>query len=53
MQRYTKTTPLVWKSLSVFTNPATKALGSAASHSSLFRFEGIAYKILFKRFSFA
>lgn len=32
-------------------NPATKALGSAANQSSLLKFEGIAPKTLFKRFS--
>lgn len=51
MQNDITTIPLVWKSLSVFMNPATKALGNAASHSSRFRFEGMAFKILFKRFS--
>jgi hypothetical protein len=46
--------PFVWKSLSVFTKPATNALalGNAADHSSLVRFGGIAAKTLFKRLSF-
>lgn len=43
--------PFCWKSLSVFTKPATKALGNAANHSSLLRSGGIALKILFRRFS--
>jgi hypothetical protein len=43
--------PFVWKSLSVLTNPATSALGSAAVHSSLVRFGGIAANTLFERFS--
>lgn len=43
--------PFSWKSLSVLTNPATKALGSAATHSSLLRSGGIALKTFCKRFS--
>jgi hypothetical protein len=43
--------PFVWKSLSVFTKPATSALGNAAVHSSLVRFGGIAASTLFVRFS--
>lgn len=43
--------PFVWKSLSVLTNAATSALGSAASQSSLLRSAGTALKMLFKRFS--
>jgi hypothetical protein len=44
--------PFVWKSLSVFTKPATNALGNAADRSSLVSFGGIAAKTLFKRLSF-
>lgn len=45
--------PLCWKSMSVFTNPATNARGRAWSHSSLLAPWGIAPKTLFNRFSFA
>ena len=43
--------PLLWNSLSVFTNPATKARGKAWSHSSRPRSRGIAPKIWFNKFS--
>lgn len=45
--------PRCWNSMSVFTNPATNALGRAWSHSSLPSSWGIALKTLVNKFSLA